>query len=149
MAFQETAPGLDDLLLDLVTVIELSDHDREVAENRYRRLKPHLERPSSPLRQYLLDSASLIYPQGSMAIGATIVSGTEEDRFDVDALIDMAVPAHWSNDEALDQLAMRCRASLMCAKSSAAPAASRCNSLSCTWTSRSSTRRLATPGTHR
>ena len=46
MAFQDTAPGLDDLLLDVVTVIELSDHDREVAETRYRRLKPHLERLS-------------------------------------------------------------------------------------------------------
>ena len=27
-----------------------------------------------------------------MAIGATIVSGTEDDRFDVDALIEMNVP---------------------------------------------------------
>jgi hypothetical protein len=105
MAIQETAPGLDDLLLDVVTVIELSDHDREVADNRYRRLKPHLERPSSPLRELLLNNSCLIYAQGSMAIGATIISGAEdEDRFDVDALVDVAVPAHWSNDEALDQL---------------------------------------------
>ena len=29
MVFQQTAPGLDDLLLDVVTIIELSDHDRE------------------------------------------------------------------------------------------------------------------------
>jgi len=104
MPFQDTAPGLDDLLLDVVTIIELSDHDREVAENRYRKLKPHLERPSSPLRPYLMSSSSLIYAQGSMAIGATIVSGTDEDRFDVDALVDMKVPAHWSNDDGLDQL---------------------------------------------
>lgn len=104
MTFQFTAPSLDDVLLDVVTIIELSDHDREVAENRYRRLKPHLERPSSPLRPYLLGSASLIYPQGSMAIGATIISGTDEDRFDVDALVDMRVPSHWSDDDVLDQL---------------------------------------------
>src|SRR5436190_2515679 len=104
MAFQDTAPGLDDLLLDVVTVIELSDHDREVADNRYRRLKPHLERPTSPLRPYLMNSTSLIYAQGSMAIGATIISGTDEDRFDVDALVDMPVPAHWSSDEVLDHL---------------------------------------------
>lgn len=104
MAFNETAPVLDDLLLDVVTVIELSDHDREVAENRYRRLKPHLERLSSPLRPYLMSGTSLIYPQGSMAIGATIVSGTEDDRFDVDALIDMQVPSHWSDDDVLDHL---------------------------------------------
>jgi hypothetical protein len=104
MTFQYTAPGLDDLLLDVVTVIELSDHDREVAENRYRQLKQHLERPSSPLREFLLNNSSLIYPQGSMAIGATIISGIDEDRFDVDALIDMKVPGHWSDDDALDQL---------------------------------------------
>ncbi|MDF3153250.1 nucleotidyltransferase [Mesorhizobium sp. XAP10] len=104
MLFSETAPGLDDLLLDTVTVIELSDHDREVADNRYGRLKPHLERTTSPLRPYLMSSASLIYAQGSMAIGATIVSGTDDDRFDVDALVDMPVPSHWSDDDVLDQL---------------------------------------------
>jgi hypothetical protein len=104
MAFHDTAPVLDDLLLDVVTVIELSDHDRQVAESRYRKLNTHLERPSSRLRQYLLASTTLIYPQGSMSIGATIISGTEDDRFDVDALIDMQVPSHWSDDEALDQL---------------------------------------------
>lgn len=104
MPFRDSAPVLDDLLLDVVTVIELSDHDREVAENRYRKLKTHLERPSSPLREYLLASTTLIYPQGSMSIGATIVSGTDDDRFDVDALIDMQVPPDWSDDEALDLL---------------------------------------------
>lgn len=104
MAFDDTAPVLDDLLLDVVTVIELSDHDREVAENRYRRLKPHLERPSSPLRPYLMSRTSLIYPQGSVAIGATIISGTDDDRFDVDALVDMRVPSHWSDDDVLDHL---------------------------------------------
>jgi hypothetical protein len=105
MTFNNTAPGLDDLLLDVVTIIELSDHDREVADIRYRKLKPHLERPSSPLRELLLNNTCMIYAQGSMSIGATIISGAEdEDRFDVDALIDMPVPAHWSNDEALDQL---------------------------------------------
>jgi hypothetical protein len=104
MAFRDTAPGLDDLLLDVVTVIELSEHDRKVAENRYARLKPHLERPSSPLREILTNSTSLIYPQGSMSIGATIISGTDEDRYDVDALVDAPVPSHWSNDEVLDHL---------------------------------------------
>ncbi|WP_338833321.1 nucleotidyltransferase [Bradyrhizobium septentrionale] len=104
MLAPNTAPILDDLLLDVVTVIELSDHDRQVAENRYRRLKPHLERPSSPLREPLMNSASMIYAQGSMAIGATIISGTDEDRFDVDALVDMTTPGHWSDDDVLDYL---------------------------------------------
>jgi hypothetical protein len=46
----------------------------------------------------------MIYAQGSMAIGATIISGTEEDRFDVDALVDMTTPSHWSDDDVLDYL---------------------------------------------
>src|SRR4051794_30813251 len=104
MLAPNTAPILDDLLLDVVTVIELSDRDRKVAENRYRRLKPHLERTSSPLREALMNSASTIYAQGSMAIGATIISGTNEDRYDVDALVDMATPGHWSDDDVLDYL---------------------------------------------
>lgn len=104
MQFDRTAPLLDELMLLLATAIELSDHDRRVAENRYRRLKTHLERPSSPLREYLLNGTSMIYAQGSMAIGATIVSGTDDDRFDVDALVEMEVPAHWADNEALDQL---------------------------------------------
>jgi hypothetical protein len=104
MLSANTAPILDDMLLDVVTVIELSDHDRQVADNRYGRLKPHLERPSSPLREALMNSASLIYAQGSMAIGATIISGTDEDRFDVDALVDMTTPPHWSDDDVLDYL---------------------------------------------
>lgn len=104
MASGETAPGLDDLLLDVATVIELSDHDRSVAENRYRQLKIHLERPSSCFQPYIIGEAGLIYAQGSMAIGATIVSGIDDDRFDVDALIDMNVPAHWFDADVLDHL---------------------------------------------
>ena len=104
MDFQGTAPGLDDMLLDVVTVIELSDHDRKVAESRYAKLKPHLERPASALRETIMNSASLIYPQGSMSIGATVISGTDEDRYDVDVLVDMPVPPYWSDDEVLDRL---------------------------------------------
>ena len=40
---------LDEILLDLAVLIELSPHDREIAENRYRRLKEYVERPTSPL----------------------------------------------------------------------------------------------------
>jgi hypothetical protein len=105
MTFHYSAPGLDDLLFDVVTVIELSDHDRQVADNRYQRLQPHLERPSSRLRELLLNNTCLIYAQGSMSIGATIINGAEdEDRFDVDALVDVPIPSRWSHDEALDQL---------------------------------------------
>lgn len=102
--FSRTAPALDELLMDVATVIELSDNDRRVAANRYGKLKEHLLRPTSALRPYLGDDDSSIYAQGSMAISATIISGTDDDRFDVDAIVDMAVPPHWSDAEVLDRL---------------------------------------------
>ena len=58
---------LDEVLLDIAALIELSPRDRRVAENRYRRLKTHLERPASPLAAYLVDGQSRIYAQGSIA----------------------------------------------------------------------------------
>lgn len=100
----ETSPNLDDLLLDIATVIELSDNDRSVAASRYVKLKEHLERPSSALRPYLVKDDSRIYAQGSMAIGATVLSGTEDDRFDVDAIVEICVPPSWSPSDVLDKL---------------------------------------------
>ena len=96
--------ALDEVLLDVATLIELSPHDRKVAENRYRRLKTHLERPSSKIAPYLVDGASLIYAQGSIATSTTILNGTDDDRFDVDAIVEIDVPGQWDNSRALDML---------------------------------------------
>jgi hypothetical protein len=96
--------ALDEVLLDVAALIELSHRDRRIADNRYRLLKQHLERKGSPLAPYLVDRVSLIYAQGSIATSTTIVSGTEDDRFDVDAIVEIDVPAHWDNDRALDLL---------------------------------------------
>ncbi|MGJ0531832.1 nucleotidyltransferase domain-containing protein [Methylocystis sp.] len=98
------AAALDEVLLDVATLIELSPHDRKVAESRYRRLKTHLERRGSPLAQYLVDGVSLIYAQGSVATSTTIISGTDDDRFDVDAIVEIDVPPDWDNSRALDLL---------------------------------------------
>lgn len=95
---------LDDTLLDVATSIELSENDRRVAESRYRKLKDHLENPECLLAQYLVEDESRIYAQGSMAIGATIVSGDNDDRFDLDALVEIRVPHNWSPKQALDIL---------------------------------------------
>lgn len=99
-----TSPNLDDLLLDIATAIELSDRDRRVAENRYRLLKEHLEQKKSPLACYLIDSESRIYPQGSISTGTTVVSGSEDDRFDLDALVELRVPPKWTPKQVLDLL---------------------------------------------
>jgi len=99
-----TSPNLDDLLLDIATAIELSARDRRVVENRYRLLKDHIERKESLLAPYLNDSESRIYPQGSISIGTTVVSGTEDDRFDLDALVELRVPPEWTPRHVLDLL---------------------------------------------
>jgi hypothetical protein len=98
------ADTLDEVLLDVAALIELSPRDRRVAENRYRRLKAHLERPASALAVYLVDGQSRIYAQGSIATSTTIVSGIEDDRFDVDAIVEIDVPPDWDHNRALDVL---------------------------------------------
>jgi len=99
-----TLSTLDDLLLDVATEIDLSAADWRIMENRFRKLKTHLERPSSPLAPFLKDGISLIYAQGSIATSTTIISGIDDDRFDVDAIVEINVPAHWSEHHTLDML---------------------------------------------
>lgn len=101
--FRQTT-ALDEVLLDVAALIELSPRDRRVADNRYRLLKRHLERDGSPLAPYLIDGVSLIYAQGSIATSTTIVSGTADDRFDVDAIVEIDVPADWGDSWALNEL---------------------------------------------
>jgi len=99
-----TFSALDEILLDLAALIELSPQDRRIAENRYRLLKAHIERPSSPLRPYMVDGESKIFAQGSVATSTTIVTGDGEDRFDLDAIVEADIPPFWSDREALDKL---------------------------------------------
>lgn len=96
--------ALNEIMLDVATLLELSPRDRRVAETRYRLLKEHLERSASSLAIYMVDGASKIYAQGSIAISTTIVSGTDDDRFDVDAIVEFDVPDDWADHHALDLL---------------------------------------------
>jgi hypothetical protein len=95
---------LDEILLDVATLIELSPRDRLIAENRYRKLKAHLERKESQIAPYLIDGQSMIYAQGSIATSTTIINGADDDRFDVDAVVEIDVPSNWSDSQALDIL---------------------------------------------
>lgn len=96
--------NLDDILLDVATVIEPSDADRRIMDRRFRRLKEHLERSGSSLALFMQDDQSRIYAQGSVSISATIISGDEDDRFDVDAIVEFDVPSAWPNEKPLDLL---------------------------------------------
>jgi hypothetical protein len=102
MPLDATAPGIDALLLTTVLQLELSDRDLRVADKRYQYIPEHLQRPTSRLR-HLMDTAA-IYAQGSRALGATIVDGTGEDRFDLDAILEFNRPAGWTPGNVLDEL---------------------------------------------
>lgn len=104
MPFDRFSEAIDALLIGVVVQIELTNRDRRVTERRYALLEEHLHRPSSPLRPYLVEGASRIYPQGSKAIGATIVHGTGDDRFDLDAVVEFPTPATWAPGDVLDRL---------------------------------------------
>ncbi len=102
--YNNVTANLDDLLLDMVTAIELSPRDREIAEKRYRQLKNYLERGNGPIAALMKNEGTHIYAQGSIAIGATIIHGDDDDRFDLDALLECKIPFNWSDDNALDYL---------------------------------------------
>lgn len=102
MPLDMTAPGLDALLIATVLEMELSQRDLQVASKRYHLIPEHLQRPSSSMRRYM-DSA-LVYPQGSRAIGATIVHGDSDDRFDLDAVLEFPTPLGWGPGKVLDEL---------------------------------------------
>lgn len=90
MPIDDTVPGLDALLLGTALELELSDRDHRVAEKRYQLLPEYLQRPTSPLHPYMEDA--LVYAQGSRAIGATIIDGATDDRFDLDAILEFRRP---------------------------------------------------------
>jgi len=91
---------LDALLADVAIRIQLSATDYGKAEARNRTINDHLEREGSVLR----GRVNLLYPQGSMAIGATIASRLRTDEFDIDAMAELAIPADTPPQVALDLL---------------------------------------------
>lgn len=49
-------------------------------------------------------NAAKIYAQGSRAIGATIVHGAADDRFDLDAILEFSPPREWAPQKVLNEL---------------------------------------------
>lgn len=102
MPLDQSAPGLDALLLGTVLEMELSPRDHQVASRRYQLVPEHLQKHDGPLGAYIRDGK--IYPQGSRAIGATIVNGADDDRFDLDAILEFSTPPGWKPAQVLDSL---------------------------------------------
>src|SRR6516165_8275880 len=91
---------LDALLADVAIRIQLSPTDYGKALSRNRVINDHLEREGSLLRGHV----NLLYPQGSMAVGATIASRLRTDEYDIDVIAELALPADISPEVALNLL---------------------------------------------
>lgn len=55
-------------------------------------------------RPNFLNKIKFVPLRASIAIGATIVSGEKDDRFDLDAMVEINVPTDWNENKALDEL---------------------------------------------
>ncbi len=78
----------DILLADVAIRVQLSQTDYNKAVGRYRTVNDWIERDNSPLK----DRVQLFYPQGSMAVGATIASKLKTDEFDIDVVAQFDLP---------------------------------------------------------
>ena len=90
----------DLLLADVAIRVQLSRSDHDKAVGRYQAVSNWIERDGSPLR----DQVFLFYPQGSMAIDATIASRLRTDEFDIDVVAQLDLPNSISPQVALDLL---------------------------------------------
>jgi hypothetical protein len=81
-------PDLADILLaDVAIRIQLSQTDHDKADGRFVTMQDWIDREGSPLRGLV----SLLYPQGSMAVGSTVARVSERDEYDIDAVVDLAI----------------------------------------------------------
>ena len=90
----------DILLADVAIRIQLRQTHYNMAVERYQKICKLIERGNSPLK----DRVQLFYPQGSMAIGATIASKLKTDEFDIDIAAQLDLPEYISPNEPLDLL---------------------------------------------
>lgn len=90
----------DILLADVAIRIQLRQTHHNMAVERYQKISKLIERDNSPLK----DRVILFYPQGSMAIGATIASKLKTDEFDLDVVAQLNLSESVSPCEPLDLL---------------------------------------------
>ena len=94
------ADPTDALLADVAIRVQLSRTDYSKAVSRSQTINSWIERDGSPLK----DRVELFYPQGSMAIGATIASKLRTDEFDIDVVAQLGLPDYVLPSQALDLL---------------------------------------------
>ena len=91
---------VDSLLADVAIRIQLSKTNFDKAVSRYKAVSEWIEHDTSSLK----DRVERFYPQGSMAIGATIASRLRTDEFDIDVAAQLGLAVSVSPKTALDVL---------------------------------------------
>jgi hypothetical protein len=100
----EQRPTFDDvrdiLLTDVAIRIQLSPSLYRLAVERMDTLAEWLDREGSELA----GCVTLLYPQGSMAVNATVAACRERDEFDIDLIAQLRLPPGTTPQAALDLL---------------------------------------------
>jgi hypothetical protein len=91
---------IDVLLADIAISIQLSKTEYDKAVARFATMQDWIDREASPLHGMV----KLMYPQGSMAIGATIARGSDKEEYDIDVIVDLDIPADSNPQAVLDAL---------------------------------------------
>ncbi|CAM9876391.1 unnamed protein product [Phaeothamnion confervicola] len=93
--------NIDDALLAILAdKVQLSETEYTKAGQHYKAIADYLERDGSPLKNLV----STVYPQGSIAIGATITSKLDRDEYDVDCVAELLLPPDTHPRRILDLL---------------------------------------------
>lgn len=89
---------LDGLLAGIAIAIQLPPSKHALAVDRYERVRKHMEREGSPLK----DLIEHFYPQGSMAIDATISTRWTDEDYDLDVVAQLTLPRGIAPSSVLD-----------------------------------------------
>ena len=92
---------IDAILADIAINCQLPPGLFAKATGRYEAVRTYIERAGSPLAGKVV----CFYPQGSMAIDATISTRGTDDEYDLDIVAELDVPEWMTPSEALDLLA--------------------------------------------
>jgi Second Messenger Oligonucleotide or Dinucleotide Synthetase domain len=95
-----TAPIGEILLAGVAIRVELPPSQHRLADERFHAVRKHIEREGSPLHEKVV----WFYPQGSMAIKATIKSHHRTDGYDIDIVSELNLPAWMTPAQILDVL---------------------------------------------
>lgn len=91
---------LERIFAEISMRIQLPPSKYLLACERYRSIAAYLERDSSPLK----DKITRFYPQGSMAIGATIAARGKDEEYDIDIVAELLMKQGSRPGQVLDTL---------------------------------------------